>query len=91
MAEQQAIPVTDQDVENLQIIKKRREVLVQEAGAIEMLRLNVKKREQKALQFDLETENMEIALAKELEERYGKGHIDIEKKVFIPIEPVSTK
>lgn len=91
MAEQQVIPVTDQDVENLQIIKKRREVLVQEAGAIEMLRLNIKKREQKALQFDLETENMEIALAKELEERYGKGHIDIEKKVFIPIEPVSTK
>ena len=91
MAEQQVIPVTDQDVENLQIIKKRREVLVQEAGAIEMLRLNIKKREQKAIQFDLETENMEIALAKELEERYGKGHIDIEKKVFIPIEPVSTK
>lgn len=91
MAEQQVIPVTDQDVENLQIIKKRREVLVQEAGAIEMLRLNIKKREQKALQFDLETENLEIALAKELEEKYGKGHIDIEKKVFIPIEPVSTK
>lgn len=91
MAEQQVIPVTDQDVENLQIIKKRREVLVQEAGAIEMLRLNIKKREQKALQFDLETENMEMALAKELEEKYGKGHIDIEKKVFIPIEPVSTK
>ena len=91
MAEQQVIPVTDQDVENLQIIKKRREVLVQEAGAIEMLRLNIKKREQKALQFDLETENMEMALAKELEEKYGKGHIDIENKVFIPIEPVSTK
>ena len=91
MAEQQVIPVTDQDIENLQIIKKRREVLVQEAGAIEMLRLNIKKREQKALQFDLETENLEIALAKELEEKYGKGHIDIEKKVFIPIEPVSTK
>lgn len=91
MAEQQAIPVTDQDIENLQIIKKRREVLVQEAGAIEMLRLNIKKREQKALQFDMETENMEIALAKELEEKYGKGHIDTDKKVFIPIEPVSTK
>lgn len=91
MAEQQLIPVEDQDIENLQIIKKRRKVLIQEAGAIEMLRLNVKKRESKALEFDLETEKMEIALAKQLEEKYGKGHIDTDKKVFIPIEPVSTK
>jgi hypothetical protein len=28
---------------------------------------------------------MESALAKHLEEKYGKGHIDTEKKVFIPI------
>jgi len=56
-----------------------------------MLRLNVKKRESKALEFDLETEKMEIALAKQLEEKYGKGHIDTDKKVFIPIEPVSTE
>ena len=85
MAEQQVITVEDQDIENLQIIKKRKEVLFQEAGAIEIARLNIKKREAKALEYDNETATMESALAKHLEEKYGKGHIDTEKKVFIPI------
>lgn len=84
--EQKQIKLEDQEVENLLLIQKRKAVLREELAHIGLLKLSIEEREEKAKLFRLETLKGEAETGKTLQEKYGKGKLDLDQKLFIPAE-----
>lgn len=83
---QEQVKLEDQEVENLLLIQKRKAVLREEMANIGLLKLSIEDREEKAKLFRLETLKAEAETGKALQEKYGKGRLDLDQKLFIPAE-----
>jgi len=55
-------------------------------ASIGLLELSIEERKEKAKLFRLETLKGEAEIGKALQEKYGKGKLDLDKKLFIPSE-----
>ncbi len=78
--------LTREELEKLQEIQQKNGALVQELGQIGLVQINIEKRQENAEQYLDNLRQEESAFAKELEDKYGTGSIDLEKGEFIPAE-----
>ena len=78
--------LTREELEKLQEIQQKNQALVNELGQIGLAQLNLDKRQENAEAYLENLRKDESAFAKELEEKYGTGSIDLEKGEFIPAE-----
>jgi len=78
--------LTREELEKLQEIQQKNSALVQELGQIGLAQINLEKRQENAEKYLDGLRDEESAFAKELEDKYGTGSIDLEKGEFIPSE-----
>ena len=83
---QKQVKIEDQEVENLLLLQKRKTALKEEIASIGLLELSIEERKEKAKLFRLETLKGEAEIGKALQEKYGKGRLDLDQKLFIPAE-----
>lgn len=79
-----SIPLEEQDITNLQIIQNRKTALRNELAEIGLAELALENRKDSAKLFNNKTIEMGSQVGKALEEKYGKGMLDLDKKVFVP-------
>jgi hypothetical protein len=74
--------LSQEQLQQIKSIQQKNQAVVQELGQIEILKLQLKKRQQTAQQYleDLLEEQEQIA--QEIESIFGKGSIDIETGEF---------
>lgn len=82
--------LTREELEKLQEIQQKNSALVQELGQIGLAQINLDKRQENAEAYLDELRKDESSFAKELEDKYGKGSIDLQKGEFIPAEEEAT-
>jgi hypothetical protein len=78
--------LTREELEKLQEVQQNTSALIQELGSIQLAQLNLDERQEKAEEFRNELKTKESSFAKELQDKYGVGSINIEKGEFIPSE-----
>ena len=80
------IKLEETALSKLQNIKNARSNVVFEFGNISILRKQLDERESSAAKAWADLQTAQSKLAIELEEKYGKGTVDIETGEFIPTE-----
>jgi hypothetical protein len=78
--------LTREELEKLQEIQQKNAAVIQELGQIGLAQINIEKRQENAEAYLENLRKDESAFAKELEEKYGSGTINLEKGEFIPSE-----
>lgn len=78
--------LTEQEVENLKSIQYSNKAIVEEFGKINILELDLDSRKKRAVNFLTELRTLEQDTAKTLEEKYGKGTVNIDTGEFIKLE-----
>jgi len=77
--------LTEEEIKNVKKIKEDFQILVGQVGEVEVGIMNLKARK-KELEGELNNIQLEeIKIAKELEEKYGKGNISLETGEFTPL------
>ena len=71
------IKLASEEIEALEKIKSHNESAVKEFGLISIAQLNLDKRKERAETFLTSLKNSEIAIAESLEEKYGKGTVNL--------------
>lgn len=82
----EAVKLTEEELGELKNTTERVNVLRRELADVGMVKLNLETREAQIKQFHKESIEIEQALAKKLEEKYGKGTVDIDQGTFTPAE-----
>jgi len=80
------VKLTEEELGELDAANRRVNAIRVELADISIAKLNLKAREKRAETFFLELTQQENSLAKKLEDKYGKGVIDIDKGTFISKE-----
>jgi len=76
--------LTEEEVIKLQQLQQKTDIAIQELGKLALSKLNLKK-QYKSVKQDLEVIDQERSiLAKELQEKYGDGSINLATKEFTP-------
>ena len=77
--------LTEIEIKDIKKIKEDFQILVGQVGEVEVGIMNLKTRK-KELEGELNNIQLEeIKIAKELEEKYGKGNISLETGEFTPL------
>ena len=77
--------LTQEEIQSLKTIQTNQSNLVQALGTVEY-RIQLLELDKQALKSSLQKQlEEETTLAKELQEKYGDGNIDLEKGEFIPV------
>ena len=77
--------LTQEEIQSLKTIQTNQSNLVQALGTVEY-RIQLLELDKKALKSQLQKQvEDETKIAKELQEKYGDGNIDLEKGEFIPV------
>ena len=77
--------LTEEELNNLNIIKQRTNFILTEFGQIALIKLTIEEREAQAKEFLNKTKDMEKQVSLYLEQKYGKGSVDLDKGEFKPI------
>lgn len=75
--------LSQQELESIKEIQQRGQAYQNELGRLEGLKLDIKKRKQEIIQYNEETVKLEQQLVDQLEEKYGKGSINLENGEFV--------
>ena len=84
MAEQ--VQLEETDLTALQQLDGRSKALIRELGRISLAEIQLEERREAAENFLKESRKIEGELAKALEDKYGKGNVDIQTGIFTPSE-----
>jgi hypothetical protein len=77
--------LTQEEIQSLKTIQTNQSNLVQSLGTIEY-RIQLLELDKQSLKTQLQKQfEEETKVAKELQEKYGDGNIDLEKGEFIPV------
>ncbi len=76
------IKLAEDEIKALEDIKLKNAAIVEEFGRIGITRLDLEAREERAEDFLSKLRNAEINLSKALEEKYGKGTVNLETGEF---------
>ena len=77
--------LSQQQLQQIKDIQQKNQRAVQELGQIEILKLQLKKRQQTAQQYLEDILEEQQTFAQEIESTFGKGSIDIETGDFTPL------
>jgi len=77
--------LTQEEIQSLKTIQTNQSNLVQALGTVEY-RIQLLELDKQSLKVQLQKQiEEETKIAKELQEKYGDGNIDLEKGEFIPV------
>ena len=77
--------LTQEEIQSLKLIQTNQSNLVQALGTVEY-RIQLLELDKQSLKSQLQKQvEEETKVAKELQEKYGDGNIDLEKGEFIPV------
>ena len=89
MAKQKLTKAELQKIEDVQV---RMQAVRTEFGALALAEIDLKNRRNSVENYLGETQELENKLVSELQEKYGRGSIDLQAKEFIPEEvPAATE
>ena len=80
------IKLSQEDLQGIFDLQQRQLALKEELAALGQARLNIKLRQVQAEKYFSVNMDLEKAIAKELEEKYGKGNINLETGTFTPVD-----
>ena len=80
--------LSKEELGKIEEIQKRVQAVKAELGNVGLAEIDLKTRKANIEQYLTETQEQESAVVKELEEKYGKGSIDLQNGEFIPTEEV---
>ena len=83
MAKQKLTKAELQKIEDVQV---RMQAVRTEFGALALAEIDLKNRRNSVENYLSETQELENKLVSELQEKYGRGSIDLQAKEFIPEE-----
>lgn len=75
-----------EDLTLLNNLQKANNDLITELGQIGLIEINLKKRKESANEYLAKLREKEALISKSLEEKYGKGTVDMDNGTFIPIK-----
>lgn len=76
--------LTVEEIEKLQEIQQKNNLVVNELGNIELTKLQIEKRREEVMNFLNSLKEEEEIFSKNLSYKYGNGTIDLDKGEFIP-------
>ena len=82
--------LTQEELQQLQQIQSSNQAVVQEFGQIALAELELEKRRENAESFLDNLRQNEASLGKSLEDKYGRGNINLETGEFISADPIPT-
>ena len=80
--------LSKEELGKIEEIQKRVQAVKAELGNVGLAEIDLKTRKANIEQYLTETQEQEAEVVKELEEKYGKGSIDLQNGEFIPAEEV---
>ena len=80
--------LSKEELGKIEEIQKRVQAVKAELGNVGLAEIDLKTRKANIEQYLTETQEQEAVVVKELEEKYGKGSIDLQNGEFIPTEEV---
>ena len=80
--------LSKEELGKIEEIQKRVQAVKAELGNVGLAEIDLKTRKANIEQYLTETQEQEASVVKELEEKYGKGSIDLQNGEFIPSEEV---
>jgi len=80
--------LSKEELGKIEEIQKRVQAVKAELGNVGLAEIDLKTRKANIEQYLTETQEQEAEVVKELEEKYGKGSIDLQNGEFIPSEEV---
>lgn len=75
--------LSKKELESIKEIQQRGQAYQSELGRLEALKLDIEKRKQETIEYNQETGKLEKELVEQLQEKYGRGSIDLEKGEFV--------
>ena len=75
-----------EEINLLNNLKNNRELLIKEFGKISIIEVQTEKRKKAAMTEYENLEKTQTEFAKTLETKYGRGTVDIESGIFIPLK-----
>jgi len=77
--------LSQQQLQQIKSIQQKNQSVVQELGEIEILKLQLKKRQQTAHKYFEDLLEEQQTIAQEIEDAFGKGSVNIETGEFTPL------
>jgi len=74
--------LAQEEIQALEDIKTKNVAIIEEFGRIGIIKLDIEAREERAEDFLAKLRNAEVSLSKALEEKYGKGTVNLETREF---------
>ncbi len=84
MNKENIVQVDTNDLTTLKQIQSASKELLAELGQIKLLELSIEKRIENAKNYQVQLNEKEILIGKMLQEKYGKGSVDLATGTFIP-------
>ena len=78
------IKLTEEELQGINDLQQRGLILKEELAALGQAKLNIKLRQVQVEKYFSVNIDLEKAIAKELEEKYGKGNVNLETGTFTP-------
>lgn len=78
--------LTKDELQKISDIQTRTQTIQVELGKLELAKMDIESRRKTVERFIDESRNVEAELARELQEKYGKGTINLDEKVFVADE-----
>jgi phosphopantetheine adenylyltransferase len=72
------------ELQKIEDIQVRMQAVRAELGSLALAEIDLKNRKASVESYLTETQELEANLVSQLQDKYGRGSIDINKKVFIP-------
>lgn len=86
MTKKKEVTIKKEDLELIESVKNRKATLLNEVKELGILEFNLNKRKQAAELYDKQSDAYEKEIAQKLQEKYGVGNLDLERKIFTPAE-----
>jgi len=83
--------LSQEELQQIEDIQKRMQAVKTELGQLGLAELDLKNRRTNVENYLADTQDIEAKLVKDLEDKYGKGSIDLQNGEFIPLEEKSEK
>ena len=83
--------LSQEELQQIEDIQKRMQAVKTELGQLGLAELDLKNRRTNVENYLADTQDIETKLVKELEDKYGKGSIDLQNGEFIPLEEKKEK
>lgn len=83
--------LSKEELTQIEEIQTRTQAVKTELGQLGLAEIDLKNRRTNVENYLVETQELETKLVKDLEDKYGKGSIDLQNGEFIPSTEQSTK